>query len=210
MKSKMFVMALAALALSANTAMAKKEKAATTDKAGAEIFKIDPAASTIEWKGAKATGAEHTGNIAIQDGQIEVVNNEVKGGQFTAKMDTLTNNDLKDSPDYKTKLETHLKSEDFFNVAKYPQSTFKIKSVKKKSDTEVTVKGDLTMIGKTKEVEFPATVKIENGKMVGTADVKLDRTKWDLKYGSGKFFKNLGDKMISDDFSLKLSLVAKK
>ena len=205
MNSKLFVMTLAAFALSANTALAKKEKATTT-----EVYKIDAQASTIEWTGAKATGSKHNGTVTIKEGQLEVANNEIKGGQFTVQMDTIVNKDLEGSPEYKTKLETHLKSEDFFNVVKYPESTFKIKSVKKKSDTEITVKGDLTMIGKTKEVEFPATVKMENGKLTGTADVKLDRTKWDLKYGSGKFFKNLGDKMISDEFSLKLNLVATK
>lgn len=208
MNTKIALLTLAAFALSANTAIAKKtDKMA---KPAAEVYKIDANASTVEWIGSKATGAKHNGFISISEGQIEMVNSEIKAGQFTTKMDTLTNKDLESTPDYKTKLETHLKSEDFFNVAKYPQATFKIKSVTKKSDTEVMIKGDLTMIGKTQPVEFPATIKMEAGKVMGTADIKLDRTKWDLKYGSGKFFKNLGDKLISDDFNLKLNLVATK
>ncbi len=208
MNSKLLVMTCAALALSANTALAKKMDKA--EKAATEIYKIDAQASTVEWIGSKATGAQHNGTIAIKEGQLEVLNNEIKSGQFSTQMDTLTNKDLEGSPEYKTKLETHLKSEDFFHVTKYPEANFKIKSIKKKSDTEITVKGDLTMIGKTQMIEFPATVKMEANQITGTADIKLDRTKWNLKYGSGKFFKNLGDKLISDEFSLKLNLVAKK
>lgn len=211
MSSNLFVVTLITLSLAAPVAFAKKKenKASAKVTATSEVYKLDAQTSTIEWTGSKATGSKHNGTLALKDGQIEVANKEIKGGQFTAKMDSLTDLDLKDA-EYKTKLETHLKSEDFFNVAKFPESTFKIKSVKKKSDTEYTVTGDLTMIGKTQEVEFPATVKMEEGKITGTAEIKLDRTKWDLKYGSGKFFKNLGDKMISDEFSLKLNLVATK
>ncbi len=211
MKNQFMTLTLAVFALTANTALAKKEAAKTskTDKAAATTYKIDAAASSIEWTGTKATGASHTGTIALKDGPLDVAGNEIKGGQFSVKMDTLTDKDLTDAA-YKAKLETHLKSEDFFNVAKYPESTFKIKSVTKKSDTEVSIKGDLTMIGKTQEVEFPATIKMDGNTITGTADVTLDRTKWDLKYGSGKFFQGLGDKMIKDDFNLKLNLVAKK
>lgn len=212
MKSHLLAITVAAFALSTNTAMAKKTaKAAKKAKATtAEVYKIDPAASSIQWTGTKITKAQHIGTIAIKDGQLEVANKEVTGGQFTAKMDSITDKDLEGSPEYKTKLETHLKSEDFFNVAKYPESTFKIKSVTKKSDTEVTVKGDLTMVGKTQEVEFPATIKMEEGKVSGKAQLKVDRTKWDLKYNSGKFFQGLGDKLINDEIIIDLNLVATK
>lgn len=212
MNSKLIAITVAAFALTANTAMAKKAAAPKkADKAAAaEVYKIDPTASSITWTGTKVTKAQHTGTVAIKDGQLEVANKQITGGQFTAKMDSLVDNDLAGNAEYKTKLETHLKSEDFFNVAKYPESTFKIKSVKKKSDTEVTVTGDLTIIGKTQEVEFPATVKMEEGKATGTAQLKIDRTKWDLKYGSGKFFQGLGDKMINDEIILDLKLVANK
>lgn len=183
---------------------------AQSKKATAQTYKIDTKASTILWKGTKAVGSGHDGNVSIKDGQLLVDKKTITGGNFTVDMATITNNDLKDSPEYQTKLVNHLKSEDFFNVAKYPTSTFKINSVEKKSDTEVLIKGDLTMIGQTKPVEFPATVKWEGDKVTGTANVKLDRTIWGLKYGSGKFFKNLGDKMINDQFDLTLNLVAKK
>jgi polyisoprenoid-binding protein YceI len=207
--SKLFVLVIAAFAIFANPVLAKK-KVEKDSKTKVEVLKIDPATSTIEWTGSKVTGSAHHGNISVKSGQIEVLNNEIKGGNFTADMTTIDDKDLASNAEYKKKLETHLKSEDFFNIVKYPESTFKIKSVVKKSETEMTVKGDLTMIGKTQEIEFPATIKTENGTFSGTAELKLDRTKWDLKYGSGKFFKNLGDKMINDEFILKLNLTAKK
>ena len=178
----------------------------------AAVFKIDTAASTIGWKGSKATGSSHEGNINVKEGQIEVADKAIKGGSIVVDMNTMTNKDLAGSPDYQKKLMEHLKSEDFFGVTKKGQetSTFKITKVEKKSDTEIMVKGTLTMIGQTQPIEFPATVKMEGDKMTGTATVKLDRTKWGLKYGSGKFFKNLGDKLINDEFELTLNLVATK
>jgi polyisoprenoid-binding protein YceI len=214
MKSQILALTLIAVAFGSNVSFAKDHNKGKGKKAAvagtAEVYKLDTQASSVEWKGSKATGDSHNGVIALKDGQLEVAGKDIKGGQFAVKMDSLINKDLEKSPDYKTKLETHLKSEDFFNVAKHPESTFKIKSVSKKSDTEISVKGDLTMIGKTQEVEFPATVKWEGNKVVGTANLKIDRTKWDLQYGSGKFFKNLGDKLINDDIELKLNLVATK
>jgi polyisoprenoid-binding protein YceI len=209
MTAKILVIAMATLALNTQMAFAKKtDKPAAATKA--EAYKIDAKASSIEWSGTKATGQTHTGTIGIKDGQLDVEGKDIKGGQFTAQMDTITDKDLASNPEYKTKLETHLKSEDFFNVAKFPESSFKIKSVTKKSDVDYMIKGELTMIGKTQEIEFPATVKMEAGKIMGTADITIDRTRWDLKYGSGKFFTNLGDKLIKDDFKLKLNLVANK
>jgi polyisoprenoid-binding protein YceI len=178
----------------------------------AVIFKIDTAASTIAWKGSKATGSSHDGNISVKEGQIEVAEKAIKGGNIVVDMTTMSNKDLAGSPDYQKKLMEHLKSEDFFAVSKKGNetSTFKFTKIEKKSDTEIVVKGTLTMMGSTQPVEFPATIKMEGDKITGTATLKLDRTKWGLKYGSGKFFKNLGDKLINDEIELTLNLVAAK
>jgi polyisoprenoid-binding protein YceI len=128
-------------------------------------------------------------------------------------MQSITNEDLKDSPDYQKKLVGHLSSGDFFDVAKHPTASFKITQVKpvKKSKTEMTIVGEFTMIGKTQPVSFPAKVSYANGKATGEAVVKIDRTKFGLKYGSGNFFKELtADKIISDEFELTLKLAATK
>lgn len=179
----------------------------------AETFKIDTAGSSIGWKGTKKMGSAHNGGIAIKEGSVTFDKKGIlTGGEFVADMATISNEDLKDSPDYQKKLVGHLSSPDFFDVAKYPTSSFKITSVKpSKVKNELTIKGEFTMIGKTKPVSFPAKISMENGTASGEATIKIDRTKWGLKYGSGNFFKELtADKIISDEFELTLKLVAKK
>ena len=180
--------------------------------AAADVYKIDTQASSVAWKGIKKTGSAHQGHIAVKDGEIQVdKKGAVTGGLINIDMVTISNEDLKDSPDYQKKLVGHLSSEDFFNVTKYPTSSFKLTSVTAKSKNEVLVKGELTMIGKTNPIEFPAKISTDKGIMTGEANVKVDRTKWGLKYGSGNIFKELtADKIINDEFELTLKLVAKK
>lgn len=177
----------------------------------AETYKIDTANSTVEWKGTKKVGSFHTGGIAVKEGQITVdKKGQMTGGSIVMDMASITNTDLKDA-DYNKKLVGHLSNEDFFNVPKFPTATFKITNITPKSKDEVLVKGELTMIGKTNPIEFPAKITTDKGVMTGEALVKVDRTKWGLKYGSGNFFKELaGDKIISDEFELNLKLIAKK
>lgn len=180
----------------------------------AETFKIDPTASTVDWKAGKKVGSFHNGKIKVKSGEVKT---DAKGvptdGTVVIDMKTITNEDLKDSPDYQKKLVGHLSNEDFFNVEKHPESTFKITSVKPKagSKDEYIVKGDLTMIGKKESVEFPAKISGDGKTLTGTATVKIERLKWGLKYGSGSIFKELtADKIINDSFDLTLNLVAKK
>ncbi|MEY4063963.1 MAG: hypothetical protein RIR26_171 [Pseudomonadota bacterium] len=179
----------------------------------AETLKIDTAGSSIGWKGSKKMGSSHHGGLAIKEGTVTFdAKGVLTGGQFVADMATITNEDLKDSPDYQKKLVGHLSSPDFFDVAKHPTSSFKITSVKPgKAKNELTINGEFTMIGKTNPVSFPAKISMEKGTASGEATIKIDRTKWGLKYGSGNFFKELtADKIISDEFELTLKLVAKK
>jgi polyisoprenoid-binding protein YceI len=180
----------------------------------ADVMKIDTAASSVGWKGTKKMGSAHNGNISIKEGSVTVDGKGMlKAGEFVVDMSTISNEDLKGSPDYQKKLVGHLASADFFDVAKFPTASFKIKSVKadaKKKD-EVIINGDFTMIGKTQAISFPAKLSVDKGTASGEATIKIDRTKWGLKYGSGNFFKELtADKIISDDFELTLKLVAKK
>lgn len=201
------------LALSVNVfaADAKKtdKKAATAAKA--DTYKVDTAASTIDWKGTKKVGSSHNGQVKVQSGEFSVENNAIKSGQVVVDMKTITDLDLTDADNNK-KLVGHLSSADFFNSEKFPTATFKLTSVTPgKAKDEVIVKGDFTMIGKTNPIEFPANMKFDNGTATGLGTVKIDRTKWGLKYNSGNFFKDLaGDKIINDEFELTLKIVAKK
>ena len=103
----------------------------------------------------------------------------------------------------------HLKGPDFFNVEKNPTAKIVIKS-SEKTKTGLKIKGDLTFIGKTNPIEFDAVVSKPDGSVTAKSEVILDRTKWDLKYGSSDFFKGLGDKAIDNNFTLSVNLTAKK
>jgi polyisoprenoid-binding protein YceI len=205
----------ATLALSANAFAAKAEKKAETKtaKAGETKVGLDPAASVVKWEGKKVTG-QHEGEVKLKSGELILGGKdgkELKGGEVLIDMTTIANRDIADKEN-NAKLVGHLKSDDFFDVAKYPTSTLKIKKVKAVEGLvgptyEVT--GDLTVKGKTHEVKFPAVVETKDGKTTAKANLTLDRTKWDVRYGSGKFFQGLGDKMINDEFKLDVNLASK-
>lgn len=184
-----------------------KVKSATT--AASESFKIDAAASRLNWKGTKLAGA-HTGKIQIKDGDVQVLGTELKGGTVTIDMASLVDEDLTDAT-YNAKLVGHLKSDDFFGVVTYPTAVFKITSVKAATAAGTfDVTGDLTIKGKTNPITFPAKIAINGSVLTASATAKVDRTKYDIRYGSGKFFENLGDKLIHDEFELSFELTAKK
>jgi polyisoprenoid-binding protein YceI len=105
--------------------------------------------------------------------------------------------------EYKGKLEKHLNSDDFFGVATYSEANFKITKIASVSPNKYKLTGDLTIKGKTLEHSF--TLDFDNNKASGT--IVIDRSKFDIRYGSGSFFDNLGDKTIHDNFELKVELV---
>lgn len=212
MKTMTLVLGLAlSFNVYAKSADKKNTKATAKAAAAVETYKVDAASSAIQWKGTKKVGSSHNGTLKVQGGEFQVENNAIKSGNVVADMKSITNVDLTDAENNK-KLVGHLSSADFFNVEKNPTAEFKVTSVTpSKGKDEVVIKGDFTMIGKTNPIEFPATVKFENGTATGTGTVKIDRTKWGLKYNSGNFFKDLaGDKIINDEFELTLKIVAKK
>lgn len=181
-------------------------------KKGSQVLKVDTATSTINWLGKKVTG-EHDGTIKIHKGEINVDKEQVVGGSFEIDMNTIVNRDLEDA-EWNAKLIKHLKSEDFFSVEKFPFVKFDILKVAPLNDPakqnyNSTINGNLTIKGITKGISFPASIKIENGVLTSFADFDIDRTEWDIKYGSGKFFENLGDKMINDKFNIKFKIIAK-
>jgi polyisoprenoid-binding protein YceI len=165
----------------------------------AQTKKIDVSKSTINWVGKKVTG-EHSGTVALKSGALVFKGAALVGGNFTADMTTLTSTDL--TGEYLGKLNGHLKSEDFFGTEKFPTSTLVFKTIAAKGSGVYTVTADLTIKGKTNPVTFDITV---NGNTATTA-FKVDRTKYDIKYGSKNFFEGLGDKTIYDDFELTVSL----
>jgi polyisoprenoid-binding protein YceI len=160
--------------------------------------KIDQ--STVTWKGYKVTGSHH-GTIALKEGHLIFEDEKLTGGEFTVDMTTLVSNDLEG--EYKGKLEGHLKSDDFFGTETHPNANLVFTKVKSTGKNSYEVTGDLTIKGKTNPVTFDLSVYGSKA----TANVKIDRSKYDVRYGSGSFFDNLGDKTIYDEFDLVVDLV---
>lgn len=164
-----------------------------------ETKTIIPAESSISWTGKKVTGS-HNGQIDIREGALLFDNGQISGGSFIIDMTSLTNEDL--GGEMKGKLEGHLKSDDFFGVTTYPEAKLVITDVTPLGGS-YKINGDLTIKGKTAPVSFDASISGNKA----TANITVDRTIYDVRYGSGKFFENLGDKMIYDNFDLEVNLV---
>lgn len=171
-------------------------------------FKVDTKATKVKWTGEKF-GGEHYGYIKVKEGMINVDDSKISGGNFTIDMNTMTVDDLEPG-EWHDKLLGHLKSDDFFSVAKHNSSKFEIFSVKDKGNGTIKVSGNLTIKGIKKLISFDAKYKISGNKLTAEARIPVDRTKFDIKYGSGSFFDVAKDKMIYDDFFIDLNLVATK
>lgn len=190
---------LVVLMLVASVAIGSKSESKTTQ------FEVDTNESKIHWKASKVTG-EHTGYITLNKGSVEVQENEVTGAIIFMNMNSLEVTDL--TGEWKDKLVGHLKSDDFFSVEKHPESTFTITSISKNNDGKYSVTGHLKIKGIKHEIEFPASVNVSGKSVTAEGTATLDRTKWDIKYRSGKFFQDLGDKLIHDEFSITFELKA--
>ncbi len=170
---------------------------------------VKPEASKIEWFVEKVTG-QHNGIVSMQSGTIEIEGEKIIGGDFVIDMSSISTTDLEGES--KKKLDGHLKSEDFFNTDEFKTATFQINKAETLKNDKVfdhTISGDLTIKGITHPVSFPASVKIVAGKLAAYGEITVDRTKYDIKYGSASFFGSIGDKAIMDEFLLKVSLGAK-
>lgn len=154
--------------------------------------------SQVTWEGEKLTGS-HDGTIDLKEGFFLMEGGELVGGEFVVDMTTINVTDLEG--DGKAKLEGHLNSDDFFGVKEYPTSKFVINTVAKKGDT-YGISGTLTIKGKSNPIAFDLVMTDDTA----TTTLKIDRTKYDIRYGSGSFFDNLGDKTIYDEFTLNINL----
>ena len=172
-------------------------------------YTLNTKASTLEWIGKKVTG-QHNGTINISQGELIVENDEIKTGNFAIDMSSIVDLDLND-PEWNKKLITHLKSEDFFSIENFPTAQFEITQVEPiataSENANYIVTGNLTIKGIIKEISFPAKLQHINQRIEATATITIDRTQWEIKYGSGKFVSGLGDRLIYDDINFKVKLV---
>ncbi len=160
---------------------------------------IDIKESTIVWTGKKVLGKSHTGTIDLKEGYLEMEGDVLLGGNFVVDMTTIKNTDMDEG--YGKKLVGHLESDDFFGVSDHPTATLVTTHVAP-AGNGYNVQADITIKRITKATKFHMV--IENG--TATTTLKIDRSKHDVKYGSGSFFDNLGDKAIADIIELNVTL----
>jgi polyisoprenoid-binding protein YceI len=200
MKAIKFIASILVAALFVNVAVAG------TPKTGGKkpvTLAVDTKASKIHWLAKKVTG-QHEGTIGLTSGSLVSDGKTVTGGDFVIDMKAIVCTDITDA-EYNKKFIGHISTGDFFEVEKFPTSTFKITKVAGGNIT-----GDLTMKGVTKSITFPAKVTMVAGKATATASIPVDRTDFGVKYNSKKFFDSIGDKAIDDVFNLDITLVAGK
>ena len=167
----------------------------------AQKVEVNTLTSSIEWHGKKL-GSTHEGNIQLKSGSFELKNDQILAGNFVADMTTITGTD-QENEGSNQRLTGHLKSDDFFGVEQFPTANFKLTQSSKFNDGKATVTGDITIKGKTESITF----EVERAGKEYTANLEIDRSKFDVRYGSDSFFDNLGDKAIDDIFTLTIKLV---
>lgn len=172
-----------------------------------KIYSVDTKVSSIEWTGEKVTGS-HEGTIMVKEGSVVIEDGKIVSGTLFIDMTSIKVTDIEDEGT-NAKLKGHLSSDDFFGVKAHPTAQLKITSVKHTEGKQHIIVGELTIKGTTQAVEIPATIMMEDNKVVVIGETKIDRTKYDIRYGSGQFFDGLGDRMIYDEFTVKFKVGAK-
>ena len=173
-----------------------------------DTLQVDLDKSQISWIGRKVTG-EHSGSLHLSNGWVVLAKNVLMGGKFIFDMTSISNTDI-ESPEWKLKLEDHLKSEDFFNVDSFPMAILEIKEHQRLSDDQSTsnnqILADLTIRGIKQELSFPISLHKSDSIFLAKGTVDIDRTLYNIQYKSGKFIENLGDKLIYDDFTVQFMI----
>lgn len=168
------------------------------------VYTLDTQKSSLTWTGSKTLIKDYfdTGTVAFKEGSVVVTNGAIVAGSFIVDMKSLEPLST-GKGEGESMLAEHLKSADFLDVEQYPITTIGIKSV-----VNGVVTADVTIKGMTEEVSFPATISQDGTTLSGTASFTIDRTLWDIRWGSSKFFSDLGDKVVSDSVKIDLNLIA--
>lgn len=210
--------AIAALYLTACQSAPSADNAATSDKqqeaqATGSSYLIDTSTSTVTWIGTKPTG-QHTGTFNLSNGTLTLDGAGVTGGNFVINVASLNSTDQQG--EYKTKLDGHLKSADFFDVEKFPTASFTITNVQPFDSSKVKsllpgathiISGNLKLKDSTKNITFPAKVDVQGDVVSTAANFNIDRTQWGMHYGNDA---SLQDKFIQPEVNIQLNIKAKK
>jgi polyisoprenoid-binding protein YceI len=174
-------------------------------------YRIDAGKSLVEWTGRNIASA-HRGTIRVSGGEIRAAHGRFREGEVALDMNSIADTDI-ENPAMRQMLEAHLKSDDFFDTARYPVAKFLLRELTPIPGStpgmpNYSVRGMLTMKGTENPVEFLAAIGTNENEVVAQADFDMDRTKWNVLYGSGKFFERLGKHLVNDLISIQLRIVA--
>lgn len=178
-------------------------------------YSVDTLKSTMNWTGYYVFNfGSHHGTVNITNGEFYVLANQVIRGSFDIDMRSIENLDMK-GEDGELMLEEHLKSDDFFSADKFPKAHFEIGEIERMEKNvpgkpNYKIRGKLTIKDITNPVEFSAAISITNDTLTASAKFKFDRTKWDIRYNSGRFFDDVGDGAISDGIGMEIEITAYK
>jgi polyisoprenoid-binding protein YceI len=168
-----------------------------------EKFTADTAQTKLLWLGEKVTG-QHFGTVKLKSGWLTWKDNKIVSGEFEIDMTTIKESNSNE------RLVGHLESDDFFGVEKFPVSRLVITGSTPFDKGTGIITGTITIKGITNPIEFKAVIQKQDNGLLFFANITLDRTKFNIRYGSGSFYDNLGDKTIFDEFKMKVSLSVKK
>lgn len=186
-------------------------EAPTTEQPRLGRHEIDTAKSVVGWVG-RNTFSTHTGTMRLKGGWLEVKAGFAATGEATVDMESIANTDVTDSGLNRI-LIAHLKSDDFFDTARFPIAKFELRHVTVNPQARpgcinADIDGALTLKGVTEEIGFPATLEVlPGGALSAEAHFDIDRTRWNVLYGSGKFYEWLGKHLVHDNISLSLRIV---
>ncbi len=189
----------------------KGETASGTSAVADGAHHLDLEASEFEWTG-RSLGGKHSGTLEISSGEVVVENGELVGGRIVLDMTSIENRDIDDS-ELRQTLHAHLASDDFFDAARYPEAIFEIEGSEKIADVSagspnLRVRGRLTLKGVAQTLEFPAVAGVgAEGALIARAHFDIDRTRWNVIYGSGKFYEKLGQHLVQDLITIDLKMV---
>ncbi|MDQ5958044.1 MAG: hypothetical protein QG665_390 [Patescibacteria group bacterium] len=177
-------------------------------------YVLSTSETKIEWTGTKTLIADYkdTGTIGLKSGSFTLADGNVASGTIVFDMKTIAGTETSNKTIPITNLATHLMSPDFFDVAKYPTATFVVTEaeVVGGSAGAFILTGDLELKGVKNEIQIPIKLADADGQVAASGVFTIDRTKWGIKYGSGKFFKDLGDKVIADNIDIQFVATAAK
>lgn len=165
-------------------------------------FDIVVAQSNINWTGRKVTGA-HNGTIELKKGELTLTDGKISAGNFIIDTASIKIVDITD-PATNAQFAGHLASDDFFSTTTYPEAYFQITAV-----LDDHISGNLTIKDITHPVSFDAQITVADDNLIAAGKIIIDRTKYDIRFRSGNFFKDLGDTLIYNDFELSIIITAK-